>query len=104
MATAVETQPQSGKVAAPALGLLPASIAGAALFVASFVLVGYGVARLTADLAPAAAGVLACRVIGSNGPRGSVGGAFLTFVCLAVTFVLGRAVGLWMEGTGFVGQ
>jgi preprotein translocase SecE subunit len=57
-----------------------------------------------ASLAVIVAVVLTCRVIGANGPRGSVGGAFLTFVCAAVTFVLGRAVGLWMEGTGFVGQ
>jgi preprotein translocase SecE subunit len=107
MATAVETPPQSDKAAGPALGLLPASLVGGVLLVASLVLVGYGVSQLVgrAAIGPIIAAIaLSFRVIRANGPRGSTGGAFLTFVCIAVTFVLARAVGLWMEGNGFVGQ
>src|SRR5262245_52907315 len=121
MATAVETPPQTPK-AAPAMGLVPASVLGAVVVLAAVLLVGYGIPRaidgvmkvegsmprtfraLAAVAAAVAVVVLGLRLAGPAVPKGFRGGVFLTLVCVFGTFLLGRAVGLWMEGSGFVGQ
>jgi preprotein translocase SecE subunit len=122
MATAVETPPQSDKAAGPALGLVPASVVGAVLVLAAALLVGYGLPRaidgvvkidgpvphflraLATIAAVVAVVILAFRVAGPSVPKGIRGGVFLTVCCILGTFVLGRAVGLWLDGSGFAGQ
>jgi preprotein translocase SecE subunit len=121
MPTAVETTPQS-KAATPAVGLFPASLLGAAFLLFSCFIVGYGIPRLIGSLpkiggfgsealqyvvqiaAIVALIVLVFRVVGPNAPKGFRGGVFLTLVCATVTFFIARAVGMAMEGNGFVGQ
>src|SRR5262245_59182600 len=113
MATAVDNPPQIEKAAAPAMSLLTASLVGGVLLAVALTVVGTGLGRLLNEVLPpdamltsllryslpaaaiVAAVVLVFRILGTNGPAGSRGGAFLVFACLAVTAILGRAVGTW---------
>ncbi len=121
MSTVVDNPPLP-KTAAPTVGLLPASLLGAAFLLISCFVVGYGIPRLVAAIpniggfgndglkyaaqigAIIALIVLMIRVVGPNAPKGFRGGVFLTLCCAALTFLIARSIGVATEEASFAGQ